>query len=98
MSETVVLQNGDFLIRDSLINVGDYVLTTRWNYEVLHFKITKVLVRSSTESKVCIVNLHNLHHVVGSNFTVLKDLVIFGGKTIITVKLFKIQRIPEDDT
>uniref|UniRef100_UPI001EAEF3F0 SH2 domain-containing protein 3C-like n=1 Tax=Oncorhynchus gorbuscha TaxID=8017 RepID=UPI001EAEF3F0 len=45
-------RNGDFLIRDSLINVGDYVLTTRWNYEVLHFKITKVLVRSSTESKV----------------------------------------------
>uniref|UniRef100_A0AAZ3SKQ8 SH2 domain containing 3Ca n=1 Tax=Oncorhynchus tshawytscha TaxID=74940 RepID=A0AAZ3SKQ8_ONCTS len=54
VSETVVLRNGDFLIRDSLINVGDYVLTTRWNYEVLHFKITKVLVRSSTESKVCI--------------------------------------------
>ncbi|XP_064863644.1 SH2 domain-containing protein 3C-like isoform X3 [Oncorhynchus nerka] len=52
VSETVVLRNGDFLIRDSLINVGDYVLTTRWNYEVLHFKITKVLVRSSTESKV----------------------------------------------
>uniref|UniRef100_A0A8K9X871 SH2 domain containing 3Ca n=1 Tax=Oncorhynchus mykiss TaxID=8022 RepID=A0A8K9X871_ONCMY len=52
VSETVVLRNGDFLIRDSLLNVGDYVLTTRWNYEVLHFKITKVLVRSSTESKV----------------------------------------------
>ncbi|KAK6322787.1 hypothetical protein J4Q44_G00075790 [Coregonus suidteri] len=52
VSETVVLRNGDFLIRDSLINVGDYVLTTRWNHEVLHFKITKVLVKSSTESKV----------------------------------------------
>ncbi|KAM9516767.1 LOW QUALITY PROTEIN: SH2 domain-containing protein 3C [Salvelinus alpinus] len=52
LSETVVLQNGDFLIRDSLINMGDYVLTTRWNHEVLHFKITKVLVKSSTESKV----------------------------------------------
>nr|XP_023866496.1 LOW QUALITY PROTEIN: SH2 domain-containing protein 3C-like [Salvelinus alpinus] len=52
VSETVVLRNGDFLIRDSLINVGDYVLTTRWNYEVLHIKITKVLVKSTTESKV----------------------------------------------
>ncbi|XP_055731087.1 SH2 domain-containing protein 3C isoform X1 [Salvelinus fontinalis] len=52
LSETVVLQNGDFLVRDSLINMGDYVLTTRWNHEVLHFKITKVLVKSSTESKV----------------------------------------------
>ncbi|XP_031658794.1 SH2 domain-containing protein 3C isoform X1 [Oncorhynchus kisutch] len=52
LSETVVLQNGDFLIRDSLINMGDYVLTTRWNHQVLHLRITKVLVKSSTESKV----------------------------------------------
>ncbi|XP_010875644.2 SH2 domain-containing protein 3C isoform X2 [Esox lucius] len=52
VSETVVLRNGDFLIRDSLVNMGDYVLTTRWNHEVLHFKITKVLVKTSNDSKV----------------------------------------------
>ncbi|KAJ7986900.1 hypothetical protein DPEC_G00333190 [Dallia pectoralis] len=52
VSETVVLRNGDFLIRDSLVNMGDYVLTTRWNHEVLHFKITKVLVKTSTDSQV----------------------------------------------
>ncbi|KAJ8401964.1 hypothetical protein AAFF_G00375450 [Aldrovandia affinis] len=51
VSETLVLRNGDFLIRDSLTSVGDYVLTSRWNHEVLHFKISKVLVKS-TESRV----------------------------------------------
>ncbi|XP_036384954.1 SH2 domain-containing protein 3C isoform X1 [Megalops cyprinoides] len=51
VSETLVLRNGDFLIRDSLTSAGDYVLTSRWNHEVLHFKISKVLVKSN-ESRV----------------------------------------------
>ncbi|CAI5666615.1 unnamed protein product [Oreochromis niloticus] len=51
VSETLVLRNGDFLVRDSLLNVGDYVLTCRWDNEVLHFKISKVLVKSN-ETKV----------------------------------------------
>lgn len=51
VSETLVLRNGDFLVRDSLTSVGDYVLTCRWDNEVLHFKISKVLVKSS-ETKV----------------------------------------------
>lgn len=51
MSETLVLRNGDFLVRDSLTSVGDYVLTCRWDNEVLHFKISKVLVKSN-ETKV----------------------------------------------
>ena len=40
-------RNGDFLIRDSLTSVGDYVLTCRWRNEPLHFKINKVTVKSS---------------------------------------------------
>lgn len=48
MSETLVLRNGDFLIRDSLTSMGDYVLTSRWNHKVLHFVIGKVLVESGT--------------------------------------------------
>ncbi|XP_071389275.1 SH2 domain-containing protein 3C [Centroberyx affinis] len=51
VSETLVLRNGDFLVRDSLTSVGDYVLTCRWDHEVLHFKISKVLVKSN-ETKV----------------------------------------------
>ncbi|XP_034047895.1 SH2 domain-containing protein 3C isoform X2 [Thalassophryne amazonica] len=47
VSETLVLRNGDFLVRDSLTSAGDYVLTCRWDNEVLHFKITKVLVKSN---------------------------------------------------
>lgn len=46
VSETLVLRNGDFLVRDSLTSVGDFVLTCRWDNEVLHFKISKVLVKS----------------------------------------------------
>ncbi|CAN9504962.1 unnamed protein product [Ophioblennius macclurei] len=51
VSETLVVRNGDFLVRDSLTSVGDFVLTCRWDNEVLHFKISKVLVKSN-ETKV----------------------------------------------
>lgn len=51
VSETLVLRNGDFLVRDSLANAGDFVLTCRWDNEPQHFKIGKVLVKSN-ETKV----------------------------------------------
>uniref|UniRef100_A0A3P9GZ51 SH2 domain containing 3Ca n=1 Tax=Oryzias latipes TaxID=8090 RepID=A0A3P9GZ51_ORYLA len=51
VSETLVVRNGDFLVHDSLTNVGDFILTCRWDNEVLHFKISKVLVKSN-ETKV----------------------------------------------
>ncbi|XP_064420469.1 SH2 domain-containing protein 3C isoform X2 [Latimeria chalumnae] len=47
VSESLVQRNGDFLIRDSLTSVGDYVLTCRWKNEPLHFKINKVMVKPS---------------------------------------------------
>ncbi|XP_078502783.1 SH2 domain-containing protein 3C isoform X2 [Lissotriton helveticus] len=47
VSESLVQRNGDFLIRDSLTSLGDYVLSTRWKNEALHFKINKVMVRTS---------------------------------------------------
>ncbi|XP_047674194.1 SH2 domain containing 3Cb isoform X2 [Tachysurus fulvidraco] len=47
VSESLVLQDGDFLIRDSLTSLGDYVLTCRWNQKPLHFLISKILLRSS---------------------------------------------------
>ncbi|XP_075691360.1 SH2 domain-containing protein 3C isoform X2 [Rhinoderma darwinii] len=47
VSETLVQRNGDFLIRDSLTSLGDYVLTCRWKNESLHFKINKVMVKTS---------------------------------------------------
>ncbi|XP_016144243.1 SH2 domain-containing protein 3C [Sinocyclocheilus grahami] len=45
-SETLVLRSGDFLVRDSLSTMGDYVLTCRWQQEVIHCRISKVLVKS----------------------------------------------------
>ncbi|XP_067294177.1 SH2 domain containing 3Cb isoform X2 [Pseudorasbora parva] len=46
VSESLVQQNGDFLVRDSLTSIGDYVLTCYWNQNALHFLISKVLLRS----------------------------------------------------
>lgn len=46
VSETLVQRNGDFLIRDSLTSLGDYVLTCRWHNQALHFKINKVVVKA----------------------------------------------------
>ncbi|KAL3041558.1 hypothetical protein OYC64_019698 [Pagothenia borchgrevinki] len=51
VAASLIIRNGDFVVRDSLTSVGDYVLTCRWDNEVLHFKISKVLVKSS-ETKV----------------------------------------------
>ncbi|XP_056396418.1 SH2 domain-containing protein 3C isoform X2 [Hyla sarda] len=47
VSENLVQRNGDFLIRDSLTSLGDYVLTCRWKNDSLHFKINKVMVKTS---------------------------------------------------
>ncbi|XP_062873667.1 SH2 domain containing 3Cb isoform X2 [Trichomycterus rosablanca] len=47
VSESLVLQDGDFLIRDSFTSLGDYVLTCRWNQKALHFLVSKVLLKSS---------------------------------------------------
>ncbi|KAM9306965.1 SH2 domain-containing protein 3C isoform 2-T3 [Pholidichthys leucotaenia] len=69
VSESLVLRNGDFLIRDSLTSVGDFVLTCRWDNEVLHFKITKVLVKSS-ETKVQYV-------LESDSFDTVQELVRF---------------------
>nr|XP_055056667.1 SH2 domain containing 3Cb isoform X3 [Misgurnus anguillicaudatus] len=46
VSESLTQQNGNFLIRDSLTSIGDYVLTCCWNQNALHFLISKVLLRS----------------------------------------------------
>ena len=59
------MRNGDFIVRDSLTSVGDYVLTCRWDNEALHFKISKVLVKS-TETKV---NLTPYLVIKGKNLT-----------------------------
>lgn len=41
-----MLQDGDFLIRDSFTSLGDYVLTCRWNQKALHFLVSKRLLKS----------------------------------------------------
>ncbi|XP_071377003.1 SH2 domain containing 3Cb, partial [Centroberyx affinis] len=46
VSESLVLNHGDFLIRDSQSNQGDYVLTSHWDRRTLHFLISKSLVPS----------------------------------------------------
>lgn len=47
VSETLVLRSGDFLVRDSMANVGEYVISCRWQQEVVHCRISKVLVKSA---------------------------------------------------
>ncbi|XP_061763275.1 SH2 domain-containing protein 3C isoform X2 [Nerophis ophidion] len=69
VSETLVVRHGDFLVRDSLVNVSDYVLTCRWDHEALHLKISKVLLKSS-DTKVQYV-------LEGEGFDSVQDLVRF---------------------
>ena len=41
-AEELILQDGDFLIRDCISQPGDFVLTCRWKGLGLHFVINKV--------------------------------------------------------
>ncbi|KAM9446224.1 SH2 domain containing 3Cb isoform 1-T2 [Clarias gariepinus] len=80
VSESLVLQDGDFLIRDSMTSLGDYVLTCRWNQKPLHFLISKVMLRSSD-------TYTRLQYVLeGEQFDSIPALVHFyvGGQTPLT--------------
>ncbi|XP_023250765.1 SH2 domain-containing protein 3C-like [Seriola lalandi dorsalis] len=46
VSESLVLNHGDFLIRDSQSSPGDFVLTAHWEQKTLHFLIRKTAVQS----------------------------------------------------
>ncbi|KAK9522056.1 hypothetical protein VZT92_018548 [Zoarces viviparus] len=47
VSESLVVNHGDFLIRDSQSSQGDCVLTVRWEQKTLHFVIRRSAVQSS---------------------------------------------------
>uniref|UniRef100_A0A8C8HPQ1 Breast cancer anti-estrogen resistance protein 3 n=1 Tax=Oncorhynchus tshawytscha TaxID=74940 RepID=A0A8C8HPQ1_ONCTS len=44
VAENLIQRDGDFLIRDSLSNPGNYVLTCQWKNSPQHFKINKMVV------------------------------------------------------
>ncbi|XP_007575770.2 SH2 domain-containing protein 3C-like isoform X2 [Poecilia formosa] len=46
VSESLVVNEGDFLFRDSRSSQGGFVLTCRWEQEALHFPIRKTVVQS----------------------------------------------------
>lgn len=47
VSESLVVNHGDFLIRDSLSSQGNFVLTSHWQQNTLHFLIKKTVLQSS---------------------------------------------------
>ncbi|XP_040010961.1 SH2 domain containing 3Cb isoform X2 [Xiphias gladius] len=47
MSESLVVNQGDFLIRDSQSSQGSFVLTSQWEQRSLHFLIRKTVLQSS---------------------------------------------------
>ncbi|XP_049435534.1 SH2 domain containing 3Cb isoform X1 [Epinephelus fuscoguttatus] len=46
VSESLVVNHGDFLIRDSQSSQGDFVLTSHWEQKTLHFVIRRTVVQS----------------------------------------------------
>ncbi|KAJ8408466.1 hypothetical protein AAFF_G00258800 [Aldrovandia affinis] len=44
VAESLIQRDGDFLIRDSLSSLGNYVLTCQWKNAPQHFKINKKVV------------------------------------------------------
>lgn len=53
VSESLVVNHGDFLIRDSQSSQGDFVVTSHWEQKTLHFLIRRTVVQSGeTYSRV----------------------------------------------
>ncbi|XP_029295383.1 SH2 domain-containing protein 3C-like isoform X2 [Cottoperca gobio] len=80
VSESLVVNHGDFLIRDSQSSQGDFVLTSHWEHRTLHFVIRKTVVQSSeTYTRV-------QYSLEGEAFDSLQALVHFyaGSKTALT--------------
>ncbi|XP_039193193.1 breast cancer anti-estrogen resistance protein 3 homolog [Crotalus tigris] len=44
-AESMLRNDGEFLIRDSRSSLGDYVLSCQWGGQALHFKIIRVVLR-----------------------------------------------------
>lgn len=50
VSESLVVNHGDFLLRDSQSRRGDFVLTVRWEQKTLHFVVTATAAVRSSET------------------------------------------------
>ncbi|XP_042343818.1 SH2 domain-containing protein 3C-like isoform X2 [Plectropomus leopardus] len=46
VSESLVVNHGDFLVRDSQSSQGDFVLTSHWEHKTLHFVIRRTVIQS----------------------------------------------------
>ncbi|XP_022100995.1 SH2 domain-containing protein 3C-like isoform X2 [Acanthaster planci] len=46
--EKLLISNGDFLVRDSISQPGNYVLSVRWRNAPMHFVINKVILQADT--------------------------------------------------
>uniref|UniRef100_A0A3Q3X2U9 SH2 domain containing 3Cb n=1 Tax=Mola mola TaxID=94237 RepID=A0A3Q3X2U9_MOLML len=80
VSESLVANHGDFLIRDSLSSQGNFVLTSHWEQKTLHFLIKKTVLQSSETSTRIQYSLED------EAFKSLPDLVHFyvGSRTALT--------------
>lgn len=69
VSESLVVNEGEFLLRDSQSSQGGFVLTCRWEQETLHFPIRKIVVQSGKKRSQAQYSLE------GEAFDSIPDLV-----------------------
>ncbi|KAI3372941.1 hypothetical protein L3Q82_023381 [Scortum barcoo] len=80
VSESLVVNHGDFLIRDSRSSQGDFVLTSHWEQKTLHFPVRRTVVQSGeTYTRV-------KYSLEGEAFDSLPALVHFyvGSRAVLT--------------
>lgn len=70
-AENLMQRNGDFLIRESLVNKDEYALTCKYFSAYYNFKINRVKVPTSPTTSATMFCLED------KNFETLLDLVIF---------------------
>ncbi|XP_029017202.1 SH2 domain containing 3Cb isoform X2 [Betta splendens] len=75
VSESLVLNHGEFLIRDSQSSQGDFVLTSRWEHKTRHFLIKKTAIHNRLQ-----------YSLEGETFESLPALVHFyvGSQAVLT--------------
>ncbi|MEQ2158343.1 hypothetical protein GOODEAATRI_011263 [Goodea atripinnis] len=81
VSESLVVNGGDFLVRDSQSTQGGFVLTCRWENKTIHFPIRKTVAQSSETYSQAQYSLEGeafdsipslVHYYVGSRMALMQ--------------------------
>ncbi len=75
-SEISLRNDGDFLVRDCISSPGDFVLTSRWRGQTLHFRMNRVSASPSVDGSVASSGGGHLFQFEDEAFATVPELIM----------------------